>query len=36
MRQEAIYFEFYDKTEQILSLGDEAGDCFSVYLVKSI
>ena len=27
---------FTKKIEQILSLGDEAGDCFPVYLVKSI
>ena len=31
-----FYFEFYNKIAQILSLGDEAGDYFSVYLMKSI
>ena len=35
MRQGAFFFEFYNKIEQILSLGDEAGDRFSVYLVKT-
>ena len=31
-----FYFESYIKIEQMLSLGYEAGNCFSVYLVKSI
>ena len=26
--RELFYFEFHNKKEQILSLGDEAGDCF--------
>ena len=29
-----FYFEFYNKIEQILSIGDETGDWFSVYQVK--
>ena len=32
--REAFYFEFYNKIGLILSLGNEAGMCFSVYLVK--
>ena len=34
--REPFYLEFYNKIERILSLGDDAGNCFSVYFVKSI
>ena len=30
------HFKFYYKIVQVLGLGDEAGDCSSAYLVKSI
>ena len=36
MRQGAIFDEFYNKIEQILGLGDEAGDCFPGYFVRTI